>query len=235
MIVTPSKDAEFLNSVINDPTVRPSVWPGNGPLDAKALLDAGAVFLRAEHGGFLLEEKGPGLFEVHTVFLPEGRGSHALEACRDGMFHMFTTTPCVEVITRISKTNVAAKRLARSAGMKRLFQVEVGNFGVPDEIYSIRLDEWAFKDPRCVKAGEWFHGRFDPDHEDEPDHDRFVGATVEQIKGGQVDKALFFYNRWALMAGYASISLKSREPLVLDIVSHTVRWDGENMEVTPCR
>jgi len=135
-----SNDAEFLNRVVNDPSVHPFVSFGRGPIDLTAVVNNhDNVFLANEHGGFLYVSHGD-TFEVHTQFLPEGRGDTATLA-RESLFYMFTQTPCVRIDTLIPPFNKTAKRLAEAVGMKSVAQAEV--FGFPVTVYMLTIKEWA--------------------------------------------------------------------------------------------
>ena len=78
-----SFDTARINEVINHPSVRPYVGPGDSFADVTPLVeDTDNWFLIGEHGGFGLTQTTPGVHEIHTFILPEGRGAWARDAAR---------------------------------------------------------------------------------------------------------------------------------------------------------
>jgi hypothetical protein len=83
-------DAERINSLVNDPSIRPYVGgDGKSFLDlTDAVANRDNHFVEGEHGAFSFTWSAPRVYEVHTFILPEGRGkwsrSFAL-AARDYM------------------------------------------------------------------------------------------------------------------------------------------------------
>lgn len=76
-----SFDADTINALVNDPSIRPHVG-GDGAsfIDlAAAVADKQNIFLMGEHGGFAFTWSAPGTYEVHTFILPDGRGPQALD------------------------------------------------------------------------------------------------------------------------------------------------------------
>jgi len=142
-MIAPSRDAAFLNRVVNHPAVHPYVSMGlKGDLDITALVeDPRNVFLANEWGGFLLIAKGEFIYELHTQFLPGGRGKLAYEAGRDGCAYMFTRTDCLRIDTYIQKGHKATERYARSVGFRQWGETEL--HGHPCYYYVLTLKEWA--------------------------------------------------------------------------------------------
>lgn len=79
-------DVARMNHLVNHPTIRPHVGGDPGqPIDlSEAVADRANVFLDGEHGGFCCSWSAPGVFEVHTFILPEGRGAWAAEFAQTG-------------------------------------------------------------------------------------------------------------------------------------------------------
>jgi hypothetical protein len=148
-MIHPSTDADFLNRVINHPSVHPWVSLGlKGDLDISALVaDPANVFLANEWGGFLLVRKADYVYELHTQFLPAGRGRPALDAGREGCAYMFTRTDCLRMDTYIQIDNVAAKRYARMVGFREWGRVTM--YGHPCYYYVLTLKEWARRLDLC--------------------------------------------------------------------------------------
>ena len=103
-------------------------------------------------------------------------------------------------------------------------------------MFSIKIQNWVKTAPLLVERGRWFHrqleseferlGRAHIAHADDPEHDRYVGAAVEMLSAAQIYKAVNFYNRWAVMAGYQALALVSADPIVVDIGDAKARVSG---------
>lgn len=84
-------------------------------------VDAGDFMARAhtlltEFGGFFLEPITKSVFEAHMFFVPEGRGSHALKAAREGLRCAFTDLGALVVFGRIPVEDRAARLFTRKIG-----------------------------------------------------------------------------------------------------------------------
>ncbi len=139
----PSRDAAFLNRIVNDPSVFTGATMGlaREPVDMTPLvMDERNLFLANEHGGFLLIDKGDGIYEIHTQFLPEGRGKSAIVAGRDAMKYMFVETSAKALMTFCPLDNPQSMFLARACGMKKFKTVT--ELGVKGDMYTITKGEW---------------------------------------------------------------------------------------------
>lgn len=147
--MTPSTDAVFLNRVINDPSVKPWVSLGfKQQLDVTALLsNSKNIFLANEFGGFLLIHRAPGMYELHTQFLPEGRGSTALKAARDALEYLFVKTDCLAIMTFIQNDNRAAARLARWVRFRPVEDAMVAGF--EGKNYLLTIKQWVQETRSC--------------------------------------------------------------------------------------
>lgn len=240
-------DARFLNTVANHPDVRP--WLGGvGAIDYQPLLnDSKNVALVNEHGGWLLHCLGPGRYEVHSQFLPEGRGPQIVADARAGLRWMFTATDAIEFVTKVPMANRAAAGLARAGGFREIFFRDDGApyFSGPVSYRRLTFEDWLANDDEALAAGRWFHARLEeekaaagsalPAHDDDDAHDRAVGASVLMARAGNPRKAVASYNRWAIFAGYAPILLLSETPAVFDVQDAVVCLKGDEMEVLLCR
>jgi len=176
----------------------------------------------------------PGIYEVHTAFLkPErgNKGSHIQDVCLNAYRWMFTRTDCMVLQTRIPAFNRAAIIFAPLLGWRLEFErksVWPTNDGMVDmSFFSLRYEEWVKKDERLVEIGRDFHQTLDQErarhsvqsvgHPEEECHDRYVGACTAMIYGGQPEKGVVLYNRWARFSGYGQIALISKDPLMIDI------------------
>lgn len=226
-------DPTFLNSVANHPEVRPWLM-GEGPLDLSPIISSpGNIALQAEHGGWVLQCISPAVYEVHSMFLPEGRGANVKAALAEALDYVFSATDCRQLVTRIPVNNPSAAALGKIAGFRPWF----------GDRYRIEVEDWAQSSKACLDAGEWFHDRLEAVkkeqgsalevHEDDPGHDHAVGAAVLMCKSGNAAKAVWHYNAWAAAAGYSPITLVSVNPMVIDVVDAVL--EGPNMEVLLCR
>lgn len=214
-----------------------------GAIDlTESIADQRNVLLIAEGGAIVFFCLEPGVYEVHTNFLPDHRGKHALSASLAAYRWMFTNTDCMVILTRIPVPNLAADVWARVAGFTLEFRrnkIWPTDTGLVDmKFYALRYDDWVRQTPSLSDIGKRFHEKLDSErlrllapqegHSDEECHDRHVGASVEMIHGGQPEKAVILYNRWAIFAGYRLVSLIARDPLMFDIGDAVLQvCDGE--------
>ena len=137
-----SFDGEFLNRVVNDPAVLPYVSLGLvETLDMRPFVaDERNYFLANEWGGFLLLNEGDGVYDLHSQFLPQGRGIAVLQAAADAQRFMFTETDCMAVKTFCPQGNPAAKALARRGGFTKIGPVEI--LGIAGDMYILTRHDW---------------------------------------------------------------------------------------------
>jgi len=249
MLLKRTMDATFLNGVANHPDVRPALG-GEGQLDQGPLLaNPENVALEGEHGGFVAIKLAPGLYECHSMFLPEGRGKAAQAAMEEGLRYLFTQTDCGQVVTKCPETNGAAKGAARAMGFAPMFKLEkawpVEGDLVGVEVVTLTMHKWISRDAEVEAKGKWFHqrleeltaliGRTIPEHFEEPSHNRAVGAACLMFQAGNPGKAQAVYNLWARIAGYPQIRIVSLNPVIVDMDQVVVGVKGDDMEVLLCR
>ena len=243
--------ATRVNEVVNHPDVYPWVHGTIvGPLDLTPLAeDRRNVILWGEQGGIAFLMVQPGIYEAHAQALPEGRGRWMLDFTWAALHWMFTKTDAMEVVTRVPRGNFGARALAKAVGFTKEFSRPDGwvydHRPVPVEVWSLQLQGWMKSAPNLVEEGIRFHnelgaeyirmGKIDPIHPDDDNHDRYVGAAVAMVKGGQPFKALVFYNRWAKLAGYKEISLLKAEPVIIDIQESILMFKNDTMRVMACQ
>jgi len=138
-----SIDAAFLNRVVNHNSVFPHVSLGaSKPLDLSACVaDSRNYFLANEFGGFLLLRQHDYVYQVHTQFLPEGRGKTALKAGRWAAHYMFTQTDCLRIDTTVAYDNRHADWFTKALNFSKWDDVVVN--GVPSHYYVLTLKQWA--------------------------------------------------------------------------------------------
>lgn len=237
--------AEGLNHIVNHPDVRPWVG-GTGPLDtSEVVADLRNVLLMGEGGGLLFVRYAPGVYEVHTQFLPEARGANAVVVTNDALRWMFTKTDAVEILTKVPDGNKGAKGLVHAIHGELRFHRDNawlgpnGSDGVG--YYALPIQSWAGKCADLEASGHWFHdkleaaktamGASEPLHDDDAAHDRYVGATVEMILSGQIEKAMGFYGSWAPFAGYGPVQVIAVNPITIDIGDAILAVRGDDFQV----
>ena len=240
-------DAAFLNSVANNPAVRPGLG-GKGDIELSGLVaDPNNVALVCPFGGFLVMKLESCVYECHSMFLPEASGADVLEAMRGGLSYMFIRTDCIEMVTKAPEGNKAALGAARTMGfskdyrLERGWPLEDGAYG-PVDCMSLHISKWMQRDQSVQAGGEWFHDRLEevtqgklPAHYDEPSHNKAVGAAVEMFRAGNNLKAINIYNLWARRSGFAPLRVLSQSPLIIDMDQVVVEIVNGDMEVLQCR
>lgn len=247
-------DAHDMNRVINHPEV--IEWVRHyaiGRLDvSQAVQHKQNVLLMGEHGGLLFESLRPGVYEVHTAVLPAGRGAWAALMARTCLHIMFTRADAFEIVTRVPKGNLGARALTKMCGFEFEFTRSAQMHGwvyqqdpIPADVFSLPVMRWQRTAPGLVERGRWFHqkleqeykrlGKVEPPHPADDTHDRYVGSAVEMIFGGNTIKGIELYNRWAAMAGYATVSVVSIDPLTIDIQQALLCFKGDDFWVMTCR
>lgn len=250
-LITRRFDATEINAILNHPSVFPMVsLPGIERFDLTPLLqDPRNVCLMADGGGIIFCWHEPGIYEVHTSFLETHRGRNALKASLAAYRWMFTHTDCMTLLTRVPSNNPSAENFCKIVGATREFERKAAwptNEGRVDiSFWSLRYDDWVRKTPSLKKSGHLFHGRLTEEykrlgrieeiHPEEDCHDLHVGACAEMIYGGQMDKAVILYNRWARFSCYGLISLIAHNPPMIDIGEAVLQITDKNFKVILCR
>ena len=225
-------DARFLNAVANHPDVRPWIG-GEGALDlGPVLADPLNVALTFEAGGWVFARHEAGIHELHTLILPEGRGRRARDAWREAERYLFARTDAREIVTRVPANNRGAALAARLCGFRERFRRTAafraaGGAMVDVSYQALTIDDWAGRDAEALKAGEVFHAQIEvaksvadsalPDHPEDAAHDQAAGAACLMIGCGNARKGVWFYNRWARLAGYPGVRIVTECPLVIDV------------------
>lgn len=115
-----SFDSDFVNALANDESVRPFIGGDiTQPLDfTLALENTLNIALMGEHGGFLMAWSAPGVYEVHTMVRPEGRGEWAAEAAQIARGIMFDAYDATHLWTRVEQGADNVLAYAAKGGMK---------------------------------------------------------------------------------------------------------------------
>lgn len=232
-------EAEKLHELLSDEKIRPFALIGHeGTVDLSGfLLDLRNIAILCEdpsgapQGALLFHWQEPGVYEVHTMAREAARGRPYMAAVSEAIWTIFLCSDCMELYTRVPEGNLAALGLVRWVRGRREFS------SLGSEFYALRWSDWLWGTGRSalIGRGKWFHERLEAQfaeqkrehaaHEDSLDHDAMVGATVELILNGIVQKGLILYNRWAKLAGYATCAVVVQNPLVLNIGDALVQVD----------
>jgi len=242
-------NVEHFNRIANHADVRRFLG-GDGPIELGPIVeDSQNYCFQTAHGGFILWHLGSGRYDVHPLFTPEGRGEEARRAMAQVASYMFARTDCTEGRTTVPRGNRPADVLARRGGFELRFEMERMPWRQGETtaaaFLSLTLERWALTSKDTLAAGRWFHeslevtksavGSARETHADDPVHDRMAGAAVLMILCGQSEKAVAFYNAWALTARYAPIAHVSKRPAVFDIGDAIIEARTDGMEVLRCR
>lgn len=222
-----------VNEIVNHPSIYPWIKGDHvGEVDVtNRISNQDNVYLVGDHGCVSFHKQQPGIYEFHTSVLPGGRGQWMLDGAKYAFRYMFTHTEAFELLTRCPDGNIAAKAGAKAVGCTKVFRTNanwaVDNSKVCCDVYSVILQNWATQAVEMQETGALFHdklqenyrkiGKKDDIHPEDNVHNQYVGAAVEMMLNGQALKGVLYYNRWARIAGYETISLESYDPLIINI------------------
>jgi hypothetical protein len=195
-------------------------------------------------------ESTSGIYEIHMNFLEAYRGQYAIEAAIEACRWLFTRTNCMMLVTRVPAFNKSAEVAAKKVGGRLWFERKAiwptADGPVDVAFYTLTLQEWSQRYPgSLIESGRAFHARLEQEYErhnfvhqphpDDAAHDLAVGLCVEMIYGGEAEKGIILYNRWARLAGYAQMNIVSRNPLVIDISEALLHVTGNTFRIIQCR
>ena len=234
-------DAIRLNAVVNDPDVRPFVLaPGTDTLDLTPLvLNLANIALMCDSGGLVFVRAADGMYEVHTQFLASARGAQAVAFTQEAVRWVFTRTDAFELWTKVPESNRAALGLVRAMHGRLEFVRKETFLGAQNVAHFVlRYPEWAQTDPQNRITGEWFHDKLarklgQASCGIDPALANSTGATLATLRTGQLDKAILWYNRFAVFAGYTPISLLARWPVTLELDGNVIAFsdDAKGFEI----
>ncbi len=214
-------DPATINRAASHPDVRP--WLGElqmGALDfAPLVANAANVTMANEHGGFIGHRIGEGLYEVHSVFAPEGRGRLKAETAR-GQAFLFMATDCVRIVTKVPACNPRAAALARQAGFVEVFS-RPDAWDAPDgtrcavSYQELTLEGWVGACRDLPAEGAALAALVGLNVRDDFTL-RTLGALSLMLKGGCAEKAAWLYGSRAAFGGLPPLSfLAVRPPVVV--------------------
>lgn len=235
-----------------------------GSVDATSVVEnIDNVLLMVDGGGIIFVKQEPGIYDVHTALLKPPRNKKveerlefrglgaqvAANACLSAYRWMFMHTDCMILQTKAPDFNRAVIVFAPLVGWKFEFERKevwpTENGHADMSYFSIRYDDWVRTAPGLIERGRSFHKKLDDEfeqrgipfenHPEDDVHHRYVGACAEMIYGGQPEKAVILYNRWARFSGYAPISILSLNPLVLNIETASLLIEDQTFTVIKCQ
>lgn len=143
-----TNDTATVNAIANHPDVRPFLG-GEGPADlGPTMAHPRSLTWLMEGGAFLCVHAGYGIYDVHSLFMPEAR-RHTRRAMEFAVREMFQHLGAVELVTTIPEHNKAASALAKLGGFTfagfrdRAWPV----LGGPDTVtwWSLTKDAWELR------------------------------------------------------------------------------------------
>lgn len=242
--IVPTRDWEWMDTVMRNPEMYARTshdgTPAADQLSMKVVVeDPRNAFLQVlrngEPGGFfMLLNKAPGIYEVHTNLLPECRGLDGVKAGCLGRDFMFIHTDCRRLTSLCPEWIPESVKYAEACRFHQDFTREAywTREAKPQGVtfVSITLLEWV----RCMHRnfrdlGVRFHEQLfsqmeEETHAEDPNHDAMVGLALRLACAGQVFKAETIYNDWAAVAGYAPLRFLGERDgvLAIDIVTAVI-------------
>jgi len=219
-----SFNADFINSVLNHPDVMEGSELKGLTDVTDAIADVNNVLLTNNYGGFIYIKVDAMTYEVHTQFLPNGRGAKAYHAALESLRYMFVNTDCVRVISKASPDNIGACQLAEKC-------LNLKGYNGTYNYYSLEYRDWVERDKENKRVGHEFHSTIgdSTNHDEDDTHDYHVGAALSIALAGNALKAQQVYNYWAIASGYEQVTINSFFPLIMTVGDMRLLIDKEVM------
>lgn len=111
-------DAATINSLAKDKSIKSHIG-GECVGDITPFVnDVRNIAFVSDFGAVFMHWQSPRVFASHMMFLPEGRGAHALRCCRWVIRQMFEKFDCESLLASTPSTNKPAVWLVRHLGFK---------------------------------------------------------------------------------------------------------------------
>ena len=95
-----SKDATYINKLVNDPSIRPSAGgDGVSYIDFEPTFNT-FISLEGEGSAWLLTEEDKDVYEVHCFFMPKFRGKSAVDFGKKAIKYMFEIIGAKKLIAK---------------------------------------------------------------------------------------------------------------------------------------
>jgi len=187
-------DVTRINEIMNDPSIRPFVAPGDYPFDLTGATSRLMVFWN-DSGVIIGESMGDGEYLALSGFLPEGRGLPCHIAHKQAIDIMFFEYDTFRIVATVDINNLKSLRHMKALGFK--------SFTLGCKRVHVEMDytQWALRSDACLDAGRAFVdllGR--PMLEAEM---RMLGAfltTIQRSRGRYTGKAFKLFNRFAKLS-----------------------------------
>lgn len=130
--------AERLNAIANHPAVKPSLGYNDDYTDFTPLLAHPEAYVLLERDGFgaVFEWSAPGVWQAHTMALPEVRGKQAVNAARAMVDYMFNERGARMLWGMTPKGHRPARVFNRAIGAKDAGEGEDAR-GVTVSLYTV--------------------------------------------------------------------------------------------------
>lgn len=115
----------FLEGVANNPRVRPYIGPGTHEFRAGESWWR-TLALEWGEGGIVFLDEGRGTYSAHWVFLP--KTPDVVGKAREALRYLFTHTDARRVIGKTPLKLRHARKAAKAAGMRHLFDCDGHSF-----------------------------------------------------------------------------------------------------------
>lgn len=141
-----SKDATFINKLVNDPSIRPTAGgDGVSYIDFSPNFDK-IISLEGKGGAWLFEQESQDVYECHYFFLPKFRGRYALEFGRKVLKYMFEVIGAKRLIGRAPVENKLTSFYNSALGGKK---------GPVEEVYIPQIDWRYMAQIFTLDRGDW--------------------------------------------------------------------------------
>lgn len=141
-----SKNAEFINKLVNDPSIRPMAGG-----DGVSIVDFSPTFndfisLEGKGGAWLFFEEEKDVYECHYFFLPKFRGKYAVAFGKKVLRYMFDVIGAKRLIGRAPVENKLTSFYNIAIGAKKRSVEEVYipqlDWRYMAQIFTLDKDEW---------------------------------------------------------------------------------------------
>jgi len=189
-------DVHQLNYIARDESIYPHISNDDSPppeeFELYNLNTPSNYFLTIKNnnklvGFWMLLERSPSIYDVHTCILPEGRGQVASLALPQALKYIFTATPAMLLVTQVPASNPEARKFATWAGFKSIYTSK--NSWVKD---GAKYD----MDVMTLPIWDWFHRLKNGDSKSKA----YSLISLLAING-QFDKSQYFYNLFVSILG----------------------------------
>jgi hypothetical protein len=212
--------------------------PDAAAIDAsEQVADLNNVLLIADGGAILFVWQEPGIYEARVGFIDGSDAGHVLSLAK-ACDYMFLQTDAMQLLFMVPNVNLALERLCSEVGAtyeffrNQLWPTKDGVYNI--NFWAFRYDDWLRKSSRMLERGYEFAVRLAQEKirlgqdEEMPRLEtclyRALGQLSAMIEGGQGEKGIILYNRFARFAGFPFVALVARNPLMIDFGDMLVQY-----------